>query len=559
MAGVARFVPGFPAIAGLSAGDIPRELLAGASVAAVAIPIGLAYAALVGLPPQYGLYASIAPTIAYALFGPSSRFLIVGPDSSVCLLLGATLTTIGAVGAERAGAAAGVTLLVGVACVVAGLLRLGFIANLISKPVLVGYLSGASITLLVGQLASFSGVHLEAHGVLRQIAELARRAAEIHWPTLVLAVSLFAGLRFGKALAPKIPGPAVAIVLAIFLSWLADLAGGGMAIIGTLPPGLPLPALPVLAGDPRQLALAVLGVVIVSFSSGILTARSFAARLGRADDANRELGGFGAANIAAGLFQGFAVTGADSRTAIALAAGGRTPLTGVAAGLAVALVLTLLAAPLALLPQAALGAILASAAVDLFDARAYARLFRIDRVEFVIALIATAGVIWIGVFVAVGLTLAHLLQQLAKPRDARMGRLPDSGELVTLQRYRAARPPERIVVYLFEASILFVNADYFGRRALAALRKEPGAGWFVLDASAMMNADSAAVDALAGLKDKLDRKGVTLLIGGGHGNFREVLDRSGLAAIIGHDRLFASPAAALAAAEKMRDAGTARS
>jgi len=555
---VGRWMAGLDSIAALPRSAIPREIGAGISVAAVAIPIGLAYAKLTGVPTEIGLYASILPTAAYALFGPSSRYLIVGPDTATCLLLGAAITQLGVVAIDaRAPVAAGLTLLVGIGCLVAALLRLGFIANLISRPVLVGYLAGISVTLVISQLPSVTRVDIHAPGIARPFIELARRAAEIHWPTLIMAAGLFALLRLFKRYIPRVPGPAVAVVLAILLSDLLNLSAAGFATIGTIPSGLPSPRLPSFAGDSAQLAVSVAGLLVVSFSSGILTARAFGQRIGANSDPNRELAGFGAADVAAGLFQGFAVTGADSRTAVALGSGGRSALVGLVGAATIALVVTLLTGPLAALPEAALGAILLSSAVDLFDGKAFVRLARIDRHELAFALVATVGVIWIGVlegvFIAVAMTLVHLIRLASRPRDCVMGRDLETGELVTLTRNPAATLPDRIVVYLFEASLIFINAEYFHQRALQALRARPDAQWLVLDTSAMMHADTGAVDALEALKQALDRDGVGLLLGGGHGLFRDVLARSGLADQIGRDRIFNTPAEALAAAEALRD------
>ena len=319
----------------------------------------------------------------------------------------------------------------------------------------------------------------------------------------------------------------------------------------------PCRACPDLAGDPGQLALSVAGVLVVSFSSGILTARAFGQRIGADSNPNRELLGFGAADVAAGLFQGFAVTGADSRTAVALSSGGRSALVGLVAAATVALVVTLLTGPLAALPEAALGAILLSAALDLFDAKAFRRLAVIDRYELAFALVAAGGVIWIGVlqgvFIAVALTLAHLLRLASHPLDYQEGRDPERGDLVTLHRNPAAKLPEGIVVYLFEASIIFLNAQYFLERVLQALGSRPDAKWLVLDTSAMMHADTGAVDVLEALKQRLDAEGVGLLLGGGHGRFREIIERSGLAELIGRDRIFDTPDQAVAAAEALRD------
>jgi high affinity sulfate transporter 1 len=555
-------IPGIDGIAALPRSAIPREIGAGISVAAVAIPIGLAYAKLTGLPTEVGLYASIFPTAAYALFGPSSRYLIVGPDTATCLLLAAAITQLGILEPDaRAGAAAGLTLLVGIGCLVAALLRFGFISSLISRPVLVGYLAGVSITLVVSQLPSITHVALHSTGIFRPFIELVRHGSEIHWPTFILAAGLFAQLRIFKHYLPRAPGPAVAVVLAIMLSLTFDLGSHGFSTIGVVRAGVPLPRLPTFAGDSAQLGLAAVELLVVSFSSGILTAQAFGKRIGVSSSPNRELLGFGAADIAAALFRGFAVTGADSRTAIALASGGRSALVGLTAAGSIAMVVALLTGPLAALPEAALGAILLSAAVDLFDGKAFARLLRIAPSELVFALVAAGGVIWLGVlrgvFIAVLMTLAYLIKLVARPRDSRMGHDPESGELVTLHRNPNAIEQDGILVYLFEASIIFVNAEYFHERVLEALRTRPDVKWLVIDASVMIYADTGTVDTLEALKYMLDRNGVGLLLGGGHGRFVEVLEQSGLADAIGRDRIFHTLADALDAAEALRDRSSA--
>jgi high affinity sulfate transporter 1 len=555
---VTRLIPGLATLSGLTPGAIPRELGAGISVAAVAIPIGLAYARLAGLPPEIGLYASIFPTLAYALFGPSSRYLVIGPDTAICLLLGSTVTALGVTALDaRAPVVAGLTLLVGLSCILASVLKLGFIANLISRPVLVGYLGGVSATLLVTQLPSITQVPLEATGPIRKFVELAARADEIHWSSVAFALALLAVLRAMKHFTPRFPGPPVVVLGALALSAAFGLEARGFATIGALPAGLPRLAMPVLAGDPAELTMAVAGLVVVSFASGILTARSFGQKVGAPSQPNRELAGFGAANIAAGLFQGFAVTGADSRTAVALSSGGQTALTGISAAAAVALVVAFLTGPLALLPEAALAAILLSAAIDLFDLHGFRRLAQIDRSELYFALVAAAGVVWVGVlqgvFVAVLLTLAHLILKVSRPEYRIMGWHPERDSLVSLRRHPDARLSPQITVFLFEGPLMFLNAEYFRERVLAVLADYPDTRWLVLNASGMHHADTSTVDALEALKAALDLRGMTLLIGGGHGDFRVILERSGLIELIGRQHVHTTGREALLAAEAERD------
>jgi sulfate permease, SulP family len=347
------------------------------------------------------------------------------------------------------------------------------------------------------------------------------------------------------------------VVIALILSAAMDFNALGFTTIGTLPAGLPSLRLPTFVGESSRLILSVAGLVVVSFAGGILAVQAFGQRIGGRSEPNRELAGFGAANVAAGLFHGFAVTGTASRTAVALSSGGQSALVGIIAAASIALVVTILTRPLALLPDAALGAIILSAAVDLLDVKAFRRLAKIDWHELAFALVAAAGVIWVGVlegvFVAVLLTLAHLIRLVSRPQDRIMGRHPGSGELVSTHRYPEAVPPKQIVVFLFEASLIFLNADYFRERALAVLAAQPDAKWLVIDASAMLHADTGAVDALEALKAQLDRQGVVLLLGGGHGDFCDILERSGLIDLIGSERVFSTPGEALLAAEALRD------
>jgi len=549
------WIPGWSSLRGLTTGAIPREIAAGLSIAAVAIPIGLAYSALMGIPPVYGLYASIFPMVAYALFGPS-RYLIVGPDTATCLLVASALTAAGLHGVDqRIAGAAALALIAGVGFGLASLARLGFIANLLSRPILVGYLGGVALTLLVSQIGSFTGVKVASPGLLRPVLEIVRRSAEVHGLTLALAIGFFAALLTLKKVAPRLPGAAIVVAFAIVLSWAVDLEARGVAIIGRIPSGLPLPHLPAVHGNLADLGISALGLLFVSFASGILTARSFGQKLGLNNDPNLELRGFAAANIAAGLFQGFAVTGADSRTAVNLGAGGRTALAPISAALMLMIVVAALTAPLAVLPQAALGAVLASSALGLMDFKAFARLARIGPQELVFALVALAGVIWVGVlqgvFLAIAVTFVHLLGLAAWPRTAVMGEVAGQPDLVSLDRHPAARPPPDGIAFIFEASLLFVNADYFRERALAALDARPEARWFVLDASSMPYADSTAIETLVAFRGALEARGVHFVVAGAHGRFREVLRRAGLAKALGADAAYPTSAHAVKAMQAL--------
>ena len=530
---VSSWVPGWSSLRELDAKAIPRELAAGLSIAAVAVPVSLALAALIGLPPVFGLYTSIFSTLAYALFGPS-RYLIVGPDTATCLLVASALTALGLHGQDqRIVAASALALIAGVGFGLASLARLGFIANLLSRPILVGYMGGVALTLLISQISSFTGVHIAASGLIRPFVELVQRGGEIHGLTVALAVGFFLALLGLKLVAPRLPGPVIVVVGAILLSWGFDLPSRGVAVIGPIPRGLPIPSIPNVSGHLADLGISAVGLLFVSFVSGVMTARSFGQKLGVKNDANLELRGFAVANIASSLFHGFPVTGADSRTAVNLSSGGRTVLAPIAASLFLIVVVVALTAPLTLLPQAALGAVLATSALGLVDVKAFRGLARIGRQELFFALVALAGVVWVGVlqgvFLAIAATFIHLLLLLARPRNSRMGWIPDRTAMVALDRHPTAEPPPDGIVFAFGASLLFVNADYFHERAIEALDSSPDATWFVLDASSVPYADSTAIATLLDFGEALQRRGLYFAIAGGRGLFRDVLDRAGVA------------------------------
>ncbi|WP_176456835.1 SulP family inorganic anion transporter [Bordetella genomosp. 5] len=551
-----RFLPSLDKWRGITRAQARGDALAGLSVAAVALPVGLAYASMMGLPPASGLWAAIAGMLGYAFFG-ASRTLIVGPDTATCTLIAATLTGMALVSPEeRLGAAAGMALVVGLGCLAARVFRLGALANLLSRPVLVGYMAGVAITLAGSQLGSITGAGSRPHDLLRPFAEVSRLITQAHWPTFIFGLACCAFLVVLRRWRPTWPAPILLVALACLLSWLFHFPGLGIAVVGDIPAGLPGLALPERVHDVDALLMGAAGVLLVSFSSGIVTARSFAARTGENVEPNRELLGFGAANIASGLFQGFVVTGADSRTAVGLAAGASSPVTSVVAALALALVVSLATGVLYWLPQPALAAILLLAALHLFDWRAFATLARISRTELAFAVLATVGVVAYGVLtgvvVAVTATLMYVMYVTATPRDALLGRLPGDTALCKLHLNPTATPVAHTVVWLFESSIWFFNADAFRRRAREVLALAAGAQWFVLDAEAMTHADADAVEALTRLKQEVEARGMMLLLAGGHGAFRMALDRSGLADAIGRDRIFVTPEQAVDAIEAGR-------
>lgn len=521
-----------------------RDIGAGLGIAAIAIPIGIAYPAIMGLSPASGLYATIFPLIAYALFG-SSRLLVIGPDTATCTVVASSLVLLGSGTADQHLAlATSFAVVVGILCLLAGRLRLGFIADFLSYPILVGYLCGVALTLLAGQIAPLTGVSISAHGFVRPFIELARRITEVHGPTLVLGLGLFVLLRILRRLWPRLPGPLLAVILGIALSMIFGLAQMGVALVGEIPTGLPAMRLPDLKSFTSDgIVLSTIGILLVSFSSGIITARSFAVRNNYRVDANRELTGFGAANIAAGLFGGFPVTGADSRTAINEAMRGRTQVAGLVAALALAITLLFLTDLLAYLPHAALGAVLASAAIDLFDVKALHRIWHISRVEFASAALAIFGVVVFGVLqgviVAIIATLIWLIGGAARPRDAILGRIPGRDGFYKQHRYPEAEPVRGLFLYLLEGPIIFFNSDHLHNRIRWLIDRAPTeTQHFILDGSAMNFVDGTGAIALGEIADELARRGVKFAVADLHFRPRQLLERAGFFDRIGRDHVF---------------------
>ena len=351
-----------------------RDVTAGLAIAAVALPIGVAYPAIAGLPPVVGLYASILPLVGYAIFG-SSRQLIVGPDAATLTILAASLSQLPMTGSEQQRAVVSAAFAIAVGVMLSGAFRLGFIANFLSRPILTGYLCGISLALLTSQIGRLTTVSVEAKGVLRPLITLGGQLMQVHMPTLVFGMGILLLLRLLRWWSPRAPGPLVAVIVGTLLSFLFNLESFGISLVGQIPADLPNLTLLLPKGiNLDDLALEAFGILVVSFGSGIVTARSFGAKNRYRVDANRELIGFGAANIASGLFGGFPVSGADSRTAINDAVGGRTQVAGLVAAAVLTLVLVALTDAMKYLPVAALGAVIASAALDLFREGASASL-----------------------------------------------------------------------------------------------------------------------------------------------------------------------------------------
>jgi len=544
MSQASRPPPLLASFAGYRAGWLKGDVAAGLAIAAVGLPSAIAYPAIAGLPPETGLYACVAPLIAYAVFGPS-RQLIVGPDAATVTVLAAVMATMPAVDpGNRAGLAALIALVVGAFYLGARALGLGTLAAFLSRPILVGFFAGISLSILVGQIGRVTGVRIESDGLIMPLVEIARKAAQIHLPSFALALGMFAILQAVPLLRLPVPGPVVVVVLSVLLSAVLDFKAHGIAVVGPVPDGLPALSLPPLtAAPPDQLLLGAAAVFLVSFAAGIVTARSFGARGGYPVDADREMVGFGAANFAAGVFGAFPITASDSRTAINASVGGHSQLAGIVAALALLATLVHLGPALAILPIPALGAILISAAVSLIDIPALRAIWRISRMEFAFALIALWGAVSLGVLngvlIAIGATFAYLLHKMMFPRDAMLGRIPGRDGFYKLHRTPAAHPVPGIAICLVQGSVLFFNADHVHARLLAIAAGQPAdTRWFVLDASAMTQVDSTAAAMFEELRAELAARDIRLGFAELHADVRDLLERAGLIQTLGATMLF---------------------
>ncbi|NRP73761.1 putative sulfate transporter [Ensifer psoraleae] len=531
---------------GYKASWLSGDISAGLAIAAVGLPSAIAYPAIAGLPPEAGLYASITPLIAYALFGPSRR-LIVGPDAPTMTVLAAVLTTVYAVpgvAEDRVAVAALLALAVGALCLIARAVRLGVLATFLSRPILIGFFAGISLSILIGQIDRITGIDIEAEGLITPILELVGKAGSIHWPSLILATVSFALLQAARIVHSRIPGPVLVVVLSVLLSALFDFEGQGIAVVGEIPRGLPSLTLPSIAGLHLQSLLLGAGAIfLVSFGSGIIAARSFGTRGGYVVDPNRELEGFAAANIAAGLFGAFPVTASDSRTAVNFTVGGRSQIASIIAAAALMAVLLFFGNILRILPIPTLGAVLAATALSLIDLSALRAIWRISRMEFVFALIALFGPISFGVLegvvTAIAATLVYILRKTMFPRDALLGRLSGRDGFYKLHRVPAASPVPGFTVYMVQGSLLFFNTDYVRARLRTVTNELPAdTRWFVMDASAIAQIDISAAAMLEEVHDDLAKRGIALAIAELHFEAREILERAGVIAKIGAGMIF---------------------
>ncbi len=546
-----RSIPRFAVLASLR-GYRPEwlksDISAGFAIAAVGIPSAIAYPAIAGLPPETGIYASIASVLGYALLGPSRR-LIVGPDAATMAVLAAVIGTVligvpASTPADRAVVAAMIAIGVGVICLIGSVLRLGNLASLLSRPILVGFFVGVAISIIVGQIGRVTGLSIESDGLIPPVWELIRKAGLIHLPSLLLATAMFAVLQLSRAWKSVIPGPVIVVLLSVALSALLGFEELGIRIVGDLPAGLPTVGLPWMNGLPYdQLIFGSAAVFVVSFGAGIITARSFGARTGETVNANAELTGFGSANIVSGLMGGFPVTSSDSRTAVNVSVGGRSQVAGLTAAVVLGVTMLFFSDVMRILPIPALGAILISAALSVIDLSGLREIWRLSKVEFGFALIALMGAISFGVLqgvvVAIIATFVYLILNAMQTRVVLMGRIPGRLGFYKLHRLPETKPVKGLVICFVQGSVLFFNSDNVKAQLDEIIDASlPDARWFALDASAITQIDATGLDMLQGIRDRLRRHGIVLAFTETQSNVTALLGRAGLSADDGSTLFF---------------------
>jgi len=521
MASLTSLMPGLAALRSYRFGrDFNSDLFAGLSVAAVALPVSIAYAELAGLSPAVGLYASIGPLLAYALFGTSPQ-LMVNPDAASCAILAAAVTPLaGGDPSLYLSLATALTLFTGILCMLASVFRLGVLANFLSRPILVGFLNGIALSIFLGQIGKVLGFQVTASKIVPKLLEIISKLPSTQMPTLLVTLFSIAVLLLVRKFITKVPAALAVLVLSAVVVKLFDLQTLGVAVLAPVPAGLPALALPIVPLDTvPQLLGSGAGLALVLFTSGTITSRSFASRGGYEVDVDRELVAYGAANIASSLAQGFVVTGADSRTAMAVTAGGKTQVTGLVAAAVIALVLLFFTGPLQFVPLAALGVVLISAALSLLDFSSLRLLWRMDRRECGLSLVTTAGVVALGsingILIAVALAIVRFVKHTARPSVELLGKEKGLPGLHSIDRHTSAKAIPGLVLFRFNAPLVFFNAEHFKQCALKAARASgEDLRWFVIDTIPISDIDINGVTVLKDLKQKLAGQNVKLVLAG---------------------------------------------
>jgi high affinity sulfate transporter 1 len=548
-----RWLPGLTTLRQYQAKWLPNDIVAGLVLATMLVPVGIAYAVASGLPGIYGLYATIVPLLAYALFGPS-RILVLGPDSSLAaVILGVVFPLSGGDPLRAVALASMMAVVSGVACIVAGVARLGFITELLSKPIRYGYMNGIALTVLISQLPKLFGFSIEGDGPLRELWAIADAIlnGKANWIAFAVGAGTLAVILLLKNYL-RVPGILIAVVGATAIVGSLNLATrADVSVLGPLPQGLPAFTIPwINQADIVPVLIGGLAVALVSFADTSVLSRAYAARTGTNVDPNQEMVGLGAANLAAGFFQGFPISSSSSRTPVAEAAGARTQLTGVVGALAVALLL--LAAPNLLqnLPAAALAAVVIASAIGLFEITDLIRIFHIQRWEFWLSIVCFLGVAVFGAIPGIGLAVAiaviAFLWNGWRPYSAVLGRPNGVEGYHDITRYPDARQIPGLVLFRWDAPLFFANAELFKERALDVVARSPNpVRWLVVAAEPVTSVDVTAADALGELDETLHSAGTELCFAELKDPVKDKLKRFGVFSLVGEKYFFPTIEAAV--------------
>jgi len=552
-AGWQRWLPGLQTLRNYEAGWLGHDIAAGLVLTTMLVPVGIAYAVASGVPGIYGLYATIVPLLAYALFGPS-RILVLGPDSSLAAVILAVVLPLSGGDPLRAVALAGMMAIVsGSVCILAGVARLGFVTELLSKPIRYGYMNGIALTVLISQLPKLFGFSIDSHGPLLSLWDIGTAVVEgrTNWTAFTVGAATLAVILLLKS-RPRVPGILLAVVGATVAVGALDLASrAGVSVLGSLPQGLPGFAIPwITYADIRPVLVGGFAIALVSFADTSVLSRSYAARTRTYVDPNQEMVGLGAANLAAGFFQGFPISSSSSRTPVAEAAGARTQLTGVVGALGVALLLVVAPNLLQHLPISALAAVVIASAIGLIEVADLRRIYRIQRWEFWLSIACTVGVAVLGAIEGIGLAIVIAVIEFLwdgwRPHSAVLGRAEGLKGYHDITRHPEARLIPGLVLFRWDAPLFFANAELFHDRVLDAVAASPTpVRWLVVAAEPVTSVDVTAADVVAELDEALHAAGIELCFAEMKGPVRDKLKRFGLLARFGQEAFFPTVGAAV--------------
>jgi len=523
-----KIFPGLGLVNGYKKEYLIKDLFAGLSVAAIVLPIGIAYAALIGLPPQAGLYSSILPMVAYALLG-SSRQLILGPDAATCLLVASVIGPIAASNMEKyQSLSIMVALIVGSLCIIGGLFRLGSIANFLSKPILTGYLNGLAITIILGQLGKLFGFNIVSKEFFEMIFEFISKIDLTNIYTLMIGGGAFILILTLKKFYPRLPAPLIAVIIGILIVvFFKDTKN--VTLVGYIPSGLPSFGLPKIE-DVKilQLIYESSGIVIISFCSLMLTNKSFASRNGYSVDPNKDFIALGVADIMSGLSQGFVISGADSRTAVNNASGGKTQLVSIFAAMAIVVCLLFFTDFLSLLPVTVLSAIIISACIGLFDIEYSKKLYKLSKAEFYISLLTSVSVILAGVMpgviFAILFSILRLIKIAANPPISLQGRLQNQTRYQNILDYPDAELIPGILVLKIESAVIFFNADNVKGNILKLIAEQKEkVQCVVINAESVNMLDVTGANTFEHLKNELSKQGIELIFARANTRFTSMI------------------------------------